>query len=106
MAFGLSEHIMNQLVDLFDKNDQVEEAVLFGSRAKGNYREGSDIDIALKGNGLTLETLKKIEVQIDRLFLPYEVNLVLYHYINNPLLIEHIERAGIPIYNTKVSKGE
>jgi len=53
MAFGLSEHIMNQLVDLFDKNDQVEAAVLFGSRAKGNYREGSDIDIALKGNKLT-----------------------------------------------------
>ena len=105
MAFGLSEHIINKLVNLFDKNDQVEEAILFGSRAKGNYREGSDIDIALKGNKLTLKTLKKIEVQIDQLFLPYEVNLVLYHYINNPVLSDHIERVGISIYNTKVTKG-
>lgn len=105
MAFGLSEHIINKLVNLFDKNDQVEEAILFGSRAKGNYREGSDIDIALKGNKLTLKTLKKIEVQIDQLFLPYEVNLVLYHYINNPVLSDHIESVGISIYNTKVTKG-
>lgn len=105
MAFGLSEHIINKLVNLFDKNDQVEEAILFGSRAKGNYREGSDIDIALKGNKLTLKTLKKIEVQIDQLFLPYEVNLVLYHYINNPVLSDHIKRVGISIYNTKVTKG-
>ena len=105
MAFGLSEHTINKLVNIFDGNNQVEEAILFGSRAKGNYREGSDIDITLKGKNLTLKTIKTIEVQIDNLFLPYEVNLVLFNYITNPLLIEHIERVGISIYNAKVAKG-
>ena len=105
MDFGLPEHTINKLANLFEKNDQVEEAIVFGSRAKGNYREGSDIDIALKGKKLTLKTLKTIEVQADKLFLPYEVNLVLFNYITNPLLIKHIERVGISIYNAKVAKG-
>lgn len=107
MPYGLSEQTLNKIISVFKKQPEVEEAILFGSRAKGTNREGSDIDIALKGNELNLQIMKKIELHIDELLLPYEINLILYHSIKNQELTEHIKRKGIRIYQkTTQRRGE
>jgi len=106
MPYGLSANVLQQLISVFEQNPQTEEAVLFGSRAKGNFREGSDIDIALTGQDLTINALKKLELKINDLLLPYEVNLVLYDSITNSDLTEHIDRAGIRIYKKQEQRQE
>jgi predicted nucleotidyltransferase len=71
---------------------------VYGSRAKGTYRRGSDIDLTLKGELLDFAELMQIEDQIDDLLLPYTVDLSEYRQLSNPDLLDHIDRVGIVIY--------
>jgi predicted nucleotidyltransferase len=73
---------------------EVEEALIYGSRAKGNYREGSDIDIVVKGKLLNEDIRNQIFWKIDELNSPYTLDLLIYHEINSAELIEHIAREG------------
>lgn len=73
------------------------EVILYGSRAKGNYMPGSDIDLCLKGASLKSSELLTIRIALDDLDLPWEIDLVPEQNITNPLLIEHIDRVGIKI---------
>lgn len=98
MRYGLSETIIEKLLLVFTLTSEVEEAILFGSRAKGTYKEGSDIDIALKGQEINLILLRKIELDIDNFYLPYKVDLVIFSNIEEALLTDHINRVGICIY--------
>ena len=75
----------------------VERVILFGSRAKGNYRDGSDIDLCLYGN-ISLGQIYILQDLLDDLMLPYKFDLIVYNTINNPELIEHIERVGVALY--------
>lgn len=98
MPYGLSQTVYNKLLNVFKTTPAIDEAVLFGSRAKGTFKTGSDIDIALKGKKLDTILLRKIEMSIEDLVLPYHVDLILFNQIQEPNLIEHINRAGICIY--------
>jgi uncharacterized protein len=98
MPFGLKENIIKKINAVFSSFPQVEEAVIYGSRAKGNYKPGSDIDIALKGNDLSLKELNKISLMIDDLLLPYHCDLSIFSHISNPDLIDHIDRIGKTLY--------
>jgi predicted nucleotidyltransferase len=98
MPYGLSETVIKKLLDVFSSTTEIDEVVLFGSRAKGNFKEGSDIDLALKGINLSINTIRKFELDIDNLLLPYVVDLVIYNNITEPLLTAHIDRAGICLY--------
>ncbi len=97
MQYGLTDKQFNEILDIITANPAVEEAILFGSRAKGNYRNGSDVDIALKGENLTLTDVLHIDNQLDDTYLPYTFDIILYHHINDPNVIEHIDRVGIDI---------
>jgi len=101
MNTGISEEYITQLKILFSKNSKIEEAILFGSRAKGTHRPGSDIDIALKGENITLDDVLTLSVAIDELWIPNKVDLVIYGRITEPELIKHIERVGITILKSK-----
>ena len=72
--------------------------LLYGSRAKGSYRPGSDIDLTIEGEQLSLSQLLAIENQIDDLLLPWMVDISLKHRIDNPALLDHIERVGVTFY--------
>lgn len=71
------------------------EVVLFGSRAKGNYREGSDIDLALKGPNLDLGAKDSLLARYDKLLLPWKLDVIVYSLIEEPALKEHIDRVGV-----------
>jgi len=70
--FGLDENDIQAICSVFAGHPQVAKAVLYGSRAKGDYKNGSDIDLTLQGgDNLTLDTLYKIMDELDDLLLPY-----------------------------------
>ncbi len=96
--YGLKDKHIKAINSVFSKYPQIEKAILYGSRAKGNYRNGSDIDLTLVGDTLDLSILFKIETELDDLLLPYKIDLSVLYKIENPDLEEHIERVGIVFY--------
>ena len=95
MKFGLSEDNIIKIKSIFSEFPEIEEVIIFGSRAKGNYKNGSDIDLALKGSNLNLKLANSISNKLDDLFLPYTFDLVIYSQIENEDLIDHIDRVGV-----------
>ncbi len=98
MLYGLKSTILAQIKEVISKYKEVDEAILYGSRAKGNYENGSDIDLTLKGKELNLTILNKIDLELDDLLLPYTFDLSVFHHIDNPDLVDHIKRVGKVIY--------
>ena len=94
MKYGLELKTIGLISDVFSKYAAVEQVIIYGSRAKGNFRPGSDIDLTLKGPSLNLETLLKIENDLDDLLLPYKFDLSIYHQISDKSVLEHIDRVG------------
>lgn len=100
--FGLLESDMTSIVEVISSHQQVEQAFIFGSRAKGNFRLGSDVDLALKGKNLDFEMVSKISYILnEETLMPYEFDVVNYHSIQEPELIHHIDRVGIEVFNRK-----
>ena len=99
MKFGLSGSTYSSIVNVLSSTGNVEEAIVYGSRAKGNYKPGSDIDITLKGKELNLTALAKIMSQLDDLSLPYTIDLSVFSHISNHDLIDHINRVGQVFYS-------
>jgi predicted nucleotidyltransferase len=94
--YGISQNALDKIKAVLFSMQGVEQAVLYGSRAKGNYKEGSDIDLTVKGN-LTYDDLVKMSVNLDDLNLPWKIDISLYSQIKNKDLLDHIDRAGIAI---------
>src|SRR5690606_13361766 len=92
IKFGLPLNTIQKINDIFRKYSQIKTAIIYGSRAKGTYRNGSDIDLTLKGEKLNLGILLKIENELDDLLLPYKIDLSLHESIENKDLLEHIQR--------------
>jgi len=101
MKFGLKPNTIQQIHSVFIQYPQVETAMLYGSRVKGNYKTGSDIDLTLTGHDLELALLYKIATAIDDLLLPYTFDLSIYKHISNPDLLAHIERVGRIFYQAR-----
>lgn len=97
MEFGLSDTVFYKIHSVFKFFPQIQEAVLYGSRAIGTYREGSDIDISFKGE-LSFDELLQIEKDLDDLMLPYTFDLSIYHMLSNEELVEHIDMKGKSFY--------
>jgi predicted nucleotidyltransferase len=98
MMYGLSDTTMEKMNGVFSHFPEIEEVVVYGSRAKGNYRNGSDIDLTMKGDGLSDGISSKIWLALDDLLLPYMIDLSIYRQISNPDLIDHINRVGQIFY--------
>lgn len=97
--YGLDEEELKILHDIFADTKGLEEVVLYGSRAKGNYKPFSDIDITLKGERLSDEDLTDVCYKLSESSLPYFCDVSLYHKLRSPSLIEHINRRGKNIYS-------
>ena len=101
MSFGLESNTIGKIKSVFTKYPEIEKVIIYGSRAKGNYSNGSDIDITLTGNGLTIPLINKIENDLDDLYLPYTFDISILSHIKNKKLIDHIKRVGIEFYVKK-----
>jgi predicted nucleotidyltransferase len=96
---GLPPAVLTHMADVLRQHPEVERAVLFGSRAKGSARPNSDIDLALYGAIPTL-VLERIAEELDELPTPYLFDLQAIEGLQNPALLEHIQRVGIEIYSS------
>ena len=94
MNIGLSGEHIKLIVDAI-KESGAAKAVVYGSRAKGNWRENSDIDIAVFGGGVNIGRLHS---RLDDLPMPYKFDVTDYDAINHVPLREHIDRVGVEIY--------
>ena len=100
LRFGLNETTIQKICTVLSRYPQVEKAILYGSRAKGNYKNGSDIDLTLRGNAdLTLNVIYKTLDDLDELLLPYTIDLSIFNHIGDPNVIEHIQRVGVTFYD-------
>jgi uncharacterized protein len=99
MKYGLSDQTIKKILSVLSKYPEVDKAVLYGSRAKGNFKQGSDIDLTLYGNGLPLPILHKIENDLDDLLLPYKIDLSIFEQIADPEVVGHIQRVGVLFYD-------
>jgi uncharacterized protein len=100
LDIGLKPEVLQKLNKVFDTYEEIETVVLYGSRAKGTYHAGSDIDITIKGEKITDSLIGNIENDIDDLLLPYSFDISSWAQIDNTELREHIERVGIVIYSS------
>lgn len=102
--FGLGAETVSRICSVFSAHPEVIEVRIYGSRAKGNYRSGSDIDLTMMGSGITTSMLFRVGDEIDELLLPYKVDLSVYKDIDNIDLLEHIERVGQVFYKSENNK--
>jgi len=99
MQYGLSDNTLSILDSIFSKYPGIKQAVLYGSRAKGKYRNGSDIDLSLKtGENFTFNDLLHISGDFDDSDIPYFVDVSIYDKLSNPDLKAHIDRVGKVLY--------
>jgi predicted nucleotidyltransferase len=96
--FGLSPKVISQIQSVFARHPQIQKVILYGSRAKGNFKPGSDIDLTMICANPDLSLLFKIENELDDLLLPYKIDLSLMSLIDNANLIDHINRVGIEFW--------
>jgi predicted nucleotidyltransferase len=101
MCYGLSEQTIEKIHTVLAAHPAIDKAVLYGSRAKGNFKPGSDIDLSIHGAGLTLSELGDINFELDDLLLPYMIDLLIFDQLKHTGLREHIERVGVVFYERK-----
>lgn len=99
--YGLSDKEFDEMTAIFGKFKNLEKVILYGSRAKGNYKKFSDVDITLEGDNLTLADLFQIQDLLYESDLPYMYDVSILKKITNPDLVDHIRRRGIVIWERK-----
>lgn len=97
---GFKEGDLETIIVVLRMYPQIEKALIFGSRAKGVYKSGSDVDLALKG------AVKNVASKISYILneeslLPYKFDVLDYDGIDNPKLVDHIDRVGVVIYKKR-----
>ena len=98
MQFGLSEQTIEKIISVFAKHPEVEKVVLYGSRAKGTYKPGSDIDLTLYGNEISLKQKNRMLDELEELDLPYSIDLSVFNQLSHVQLRDHIDRVGVVFY--------
>ena len=99
---GLLESDMLEISAVLEKFSPIEKAIIFGSRAKGNFKNGSDVDLALKGIDLNLEIIHEVSLFLNEdTKMPYQFDVLSYFDIKEPTLTEHIDRVGVVIFERK-----
>lgn len=105
-AHGLTGPAVEKIQAVLAGFPEVENAVVYGSRAKGNFKPGSDIDLTLSGDGLTDKVMSRIYWALDDLLLPYKIDLSLFSGLKDPALVDQIRRGGIVLYERQPAATE
>lgn len=101
MKYGLKAKTIKTIHEIFKKFPAVEKVVLYGSRAMGNFRNGSDIDLTLLGKGLNSDTLSKIQSEFEDSWLPYKFDISIFSQLTDPDFIDRIKCVGAVFYERK-----
>ncbi|MGE5630495.1 MAG: nucleotidyltransferase domain-containing protein [Caulobacteraceae bacterium] len=103
MNSGLKKTDIYYIIDVLKRFGEIEKAVIFGSRAKGNYKPGSDVDIAVYGEHITFDTLSALHSALEEQGpLPYFFDIVDYTHLDHADLKDHIDRVGKLLYEKNI----
>jgi predicted nucleotidyltransferase len=94
---GLNDSDIQRLCAVFQKHPEISRVLLYGSRALGTFKPGSDIDIVIVGD-VSEKKLSHLANELDDLLLPYLIDIAIYDRIQNPELKSHIDRVGLPLF--------
>lgn len=97
-SFGLEPLQIEAIRSVFRKHPSIEKVLVYGSRARGNFKPNSDIDLTIVGESVDTTELLKIENELDDLLLAYKIDLSLFHQIENSDLVDHIKKVGRTFY--------
>lgn len=99
MNFGIPELSMKLIIEAITAFDQIECVLIFGSRAMGNYKNGSDVDLAIMGDHIDYELVNELSVQLNEILpLPYYFDVLGYELLNSDELRKHIDEYGKVLY--------
>jgi predicted nucleotidyltransferase len=101
--FGLSKMQLQLILGVINNFEEIEKALIFGSRATEKYKPGSDIDLALIGDKLTSLLINRVSSALDDLPLPFMFDVINYHELNNQLLKKRIDDEGKLLYERKLN---
>jgi len=101
--YGLTDRELALMDSYFFQIANLEKVILYGSRAKGNYKKFSDVDITLLGKEMGVSDLFKLQDLLYESDLPYMYDVSLFKSLTNPDLIDHINRKGVVLWERKVS---
>lgn len=97
--FGISEKSFQLITSVLAAYPVVEKAIVFGSRAKGNFKPGSDIDLAIMGSHCTDDMAMRLNgILNEEIPIPYHVDLICYNTLVHAELKDHIDRVGLVFY--------
>jgi predicted nucleotidyltransferase len=97
-SFGLPAYAMESLNGVFRKHPAIDRVTLYGSRAKGNFRHNSDIDLMITAPEMDWSEFNQMGTEIDDLLLPWKVDLALLNHVENQDLLDHVSRVGVQIF--------
>ena len=98
MHFGLTDDRFEKIQAVIKQIGSIDEVIIFGSRALGNYKPASDIDLALKGKDIPHRDMLKLKLMLEELPYGFEFDILDCSHISNPALLRHIEDAGMLFY--------
>ncbi|AWG23148.1 hypothetical protein FFWV33_17240 [Flavobacterium faecale] len=98
--FGLYPKSHIEIMEIIDNCLSIDQVIIYGSRAKGNYREGSDIDITILGEPEKAD-INKLWHALDDSYIPYKFDISVYNELQSESLKEHINRVGQVFYKRK-----
>ncbi len=99
MYYGLKDKDKNYLIQTIQGFNEIDKVVIFGSRAKGNYKTGSDVDLAVYGADVTFDVVARLHAKLeDESPMPYFFDVIDVNHLDNQDLKSHIERVGKVIF--------
>ncbi|MDT8447245.1 MAG: nucleotidyltransferase domain-containing protein [bacterium] len=99
MSFGLPDQVLHALRQVFAEFSEVTEVRVYGSRAKGTHKQGSDIDLAFFAPAASVQLAAHLAARLDELPTPYSFDVTDYFRLTHPNLKEHIDRVGVVLYH-------
>ena len=98
-TYGLSVKDLSLITEVFKEFSSIKEVRIYGSRAIGNYKKASDIDISIIGENIDNTIIARVyNILNEEIPLPYFFDVNHYNSLENQALKEHIDIEGKTIY--------
>lgn len=101
--YGISDRDLQELRSILSSIPNIEEAIIYGSRARGDYKKGSDIDLSIKGRDLSFHDLSLLDDKLYYSYIPYFFDTNSYYHLSNPNLIANINKDGKVLYSNNIT---
>ena len=95
---GISERFIKELLDYCSNHPKITRVVLFGSRARGDHSNRSDIDLAITTQNCSHTVQNLISQEIEDMTTPYKIDILFTDRLQKEKLLFNINQEGVIIY--------